>query len=41
MDKLPSSLSEKNKISRVRYLLSLLKKENKIYYDMSTWKLKE
>lgn len=43
-DKLPSSLDEKNKISRVRYLMELLKKENKIYNDgckgTSCWKLK-
>lgn len=43
-DKLLSSLDEKNKISRVRYLMELLKKENKIYNDgckgTSCWKLK-
>ena len=43
-EKLPSSLDEKNKINRIRYLLSLLKKEKKIYYDntkgISSWKLK-
>ena len=43
-DKLPSSLSEKNKISRTRYLLDLLKKEGKIYNDnesgLSCWKLR-
>ena len=43
-DKLPSSLNEKNKINRVRYLLDLLKKEGKIYNDtnscISCWKLK-
>lgn len=43
-DKLPSSLNEKNKISRTRYLLELLKKEGKIYNDttngQSCWKLK-
>ena len=43
-DKLPSSLDEKNKINRIRYLLSLLKDEDKIYYDntpgISVWKLK-
>lgn len=43
-DKLPSSLDEKNKINRIRYLLSQLKDENKIYYDntpgLSCWKLK-
>lgn len=43
-DKLPSSLDEKNKINRTRYLLSLLKDEGKIYYDdtpgISVWKLK-
>lgn len=37
-DKLPSSLTEKNKISRVRYLLSKLKEENKIYNDKKTGK---
>ncbi len=43
-DKLPSSLSEKNKISRTRYLIDILKKEGKIYNDdsvgLSCWKLK-
>jgi len=43
-DKLPSSLNEKTKISRTRYLLDLLKKEEKIYNDTksghSCWKLK-
>ena len=43
-EKLPSSLDEKNKINRTRYLLSILKNENKIYYDsthgVSSWKLK-
>lgn len=43
-DKLPSSLNEKNKISRTRYLLDLLKKEGKIYNDnesgLSCWKLR-
>ena len=43
-DKLPTSLSEKKKISRIRYLLDLLKKEGKIYNDgksgQSCWKLK-
>jgi len=43
-DKLPSSLNEKTKISRIRYLLDLLKKEEKIYNDNksghSCWKLK-
>lgn len=43
-DKLPSSLNEKTKISRIRYLLQLLKKEDKIYNDNksdhSCWKLK-
>lgn len=44
-DKLPSSLNEKTKISRIRYLLQLLKKEDKIYNDNksghSCWKLKQ
>lgn len=43
-DKLPSSLDNKNKISRVRYLLYLLKSKNKIYNDSksggSCWKIK-
>ncbi len=43
-DKLPSSLKEKNKVSRIRYLLDLLKKEGKIYNDtksgQSCWRLK-
>lgn len=43
-DKLPSSLNEKTKISRIRYLLDLLKKEEKIYNDNksghSCWKLR-
>ena len=43
-DKLPSSLNEKNKVSRTRYLLDTLKKEEKIYNDgksgLSCWKLK-
>ena len=43
-DKVPSSLNEKTKISRIRYLLQLLKKEDKIYNDNksghSCWKLK-
>lgn len=43
-DKLPSSLNEKNKVSRTRYLLDTLKKEGKIYNDgksgLSCWKLK-
>ena len=43
-DKLPSSLNEKTKISRIRYLLQLLKKEDKIYNDNKSghfcWKLK-
>lgn len=43
-DKLPSSLDDKNKKNRIRYLLSLLKDEGKIYYDdtpgISVWKLK-
>lgn len=43
-DKLPNSLDEGTKLSRVRYLLDLLKKEGKIYHDNksghSCWKLK-
>ena len=43
-DKLPKSLDNKNKISRVRYLLDVLKKEGKIYNDAksggSCWKIK-
>ena len=43
-DKLPNSLDNKNKISRVRYLLDILKKEGKIYNDAksggSCWKVK-
>lgn len=43
-DKLPKSLNDKNKISRVRYLLDVLKKEGKIYNDAksggSCWKIK-
>lgn len=43
-DKLPNSLDESTKLSRVRYLLNLLKKEGKIYHDNksghSCWKLK-
>ena len=43
-DKLPSSLTDKNKVNRTRYLLELLKKEEKIYNDktsgLSCWKLK-
>ena len=43
-DKLPSSLDDKNKFSRVRYLLNILKKEGKIYNDSksggSCWKIK-
>lgn len=43
-DKLPKSLSSKNKVSRVRYLLDLLKKEGKIYNDAksggSCWKIR-
>lgn len=43
-DKLPNSLDNKNKVSRVRYLLDILKKEGKIYNDAksggSCWKLK-
>ena len=44
-DKLPASLNEKTKINRIRYLLTLLKKEGKIYNDAtsggSCWKIKE
>ncbi len=43
-DKLPKSLDNKNKISRVRYLLDILKKEEKIYNDAKSgglcWKVK-
>lgn len=43
-DKLPDSLSDKNKVSRVRYLLALLKDEGIIYNagtkGTSCWKLK-
>lgn len=43
-DKLPKSLDNKNKISRVRYLLDTLKKHGKIYNDAksggSCWKIK-
>lgn len=43
-DKLPNSLNENTKLSRIRYLLNLLKKEEKIYHDSksghSCWKLK-
>lgn len=43
-DKLPKSLDNKNKISRVRYLLDTLKREGKIYNDAksggSCWKVK-
>ncbi len=43
-DKLPKSLDNKNKINRVRYLLDILKKEEKIYNDAksggSCWKVK-
>ena len=43
-DKLPKLLNDKNKVSRVRYLLDVLKKEDKIYNDAthggSCWKLK-
>lgn len=42
-DKLPDSLNEKNKVSRVRYLLSLLKEEGMIYNEgtrgTSCWKI--
>ena len=42
-DKLPSSLNEKTKINRIRYLLESLKKEGKIYNEkesgVSCWKL--
>ena len=43
-DKLPKSLDDKNKISRVRYLLDILKREGKIYNDAnhggSCWKIR-
>lgn len=43
-DKLPNSLSDKNKVSRVRYLLALLKEEGVIYNEgtrgTSCWKIK-
>ena len=43
--KLPSNMSEKNKDNRVRYILSLLKKENKIYnkgsLTKSIWVIKK
>ena len=43
-DKLPKSLDNKNKISRVRYLLDTLKNDGKIYNDAksggSCWKIK-
>ncbi len=43
-DKLPKSLDNKNKVNRVRYLLDVLKKEEKIYNDAksggSCWKVK-
>lgn len=43
-DKLPKSLDNKNKISRVRYLLDTLKKNGKIYNDAKSggpcWKIK-
>lgn len=43
-DKLPKSLDNKNKVSRVRYLLDTLKKNGKIYNDAksggSCWKIK-
>ena len=43
-DKLPKSLDNKNKVSRVRYLLDLLKKDGKIYNDAksggSCWKIR-
>lgn len=43
--KLPSSLDNKNKINRVKYLLTLLKNEDKISYDntkgISSWKIKD
>lgn len=42
-DKLPASLSKKNKVNRVKYLLSMLKKENEIYNNAksgsSSWKI--
>lgn len=44
-DKLPKSLDDKNKVNRVRYLLNILKQEEKIYNDSiqggSCWKLKK
>lgn len=43
-DKLPKSLDSNNKVSRVRYLLDILKREGKIYNDAksggSCWKVK-
>ena len=42
-DKLPATLSDDNKVNRVRYLLKMLRKEKKIYNDksenMSCWKI--
>ena len=42
-DKLPATLSDDNKVNRVRYLLESLRKEKKIYNDksenMSCWKI--
>lgn len=44
-DKLPSSLDEKNKVNRTRYLIDSLKKEGRIYNDvesgLSCWKLRK
>ena len=43
-NKLPAFLDEKSKINRVRYLIDVLRRENKIYNDgnkgSSCWKLK-
>lgn len=43
-NKLPESLDDKSKVNRVRYLISTLKEEGKIYNDgtkgISCWKLK-
>ena len=42
-DKLPATLSDDNKVNRIRYLLKMLRKEKKIYNDksenMSCWKI--
>lgn len=42
IDKLPSSLSKNTKINKIRYLLDVLKKENRIYFDWNekNWKIK-